>query len=77
MKKPDPNCPYCDGDGVTGGVDFRKCDCMQESFLERSSDYDYLSRKNENLIKEIRKIIERPDYTNPELMVRRLKEILE
>jgi hypothetical protein len=29
MGKPNPDCPYCHGEGVTGGIDNRPCDCTK------------------------------------------------
>lgn len=29
-KQPDPDCPYCHGEGVTGGIDNRTCHCLKK-----------------------------------------------
>ena len=60
------SCPFPEG---------CSCGASYQNMLEERNKY--LSRKNEKLINEIRKIIKAPDYTNPELMVRHLKEILQ
>lgn len=53
------------------------CSCGASSWNELEAERNSRVRENEYLKNEISKIIEKPDYTNPKLMVRRLKEILE
>lgn len=52
------------------------CSCGASSWNQLEAERNRFKRENERLKSEISKIIKAPDYTNPELIVRRLKEIL-
>lgn len=75
--KPDHNCPYCHGEGATGGIDMRPCRCLLRTELPASEPINpslsYVHARLIGVENRVAQALQAIDLNGPALALENLK----